>query len=626
MSSRFHHRSGVSAVSLAVITALLVSSLTSCSTPQGVGEIREVDGGYQIIVPALWANPESGAGGVEPATVWVDTDREEGQHSYDLNLNDVQAKGGGPEWQAATSSAAFLGTLLSGFDPNDVACAFDITGPIDGPSAGALLTLGVLAAFDRQSIDPQVTMTGTISPDGSIGPVGLVSSKLEAAAREGFQTVVLPASQTKIADPETGEPLETRSFAQSLGIDVFFVRSIDEAYKEFTGHSLKHFSTDQKFMTADFEGLARAEGQAAIALSDEINTRMSMLNQPSSDLVNLVASATTASNGADPITSFALGVEALNQIAEQAAEQKYSETREARGDEVAQQELVTSVAESQALIEEELDEALTSVETFGSSQILSLPGALGWLTYGQAVLSALDAALDTPNLHPELVLSYARLASKVTSEALVVFPLEMSVLESVPLDDLTNSRTVNEFISGYTEFLVKAGNANVTYIHDVLGLTEKNTEMPVTDLIPVAEQLAEEAKSIDPNIGTLAEEIQESSIAMTLYVATTSLISSLQVFGSTGFWLDPEQSWIRGDDYIAESIDQSTALIQSYADYLLQEDMNAGLPVWSSQWGNAAFDEFSGGDLKAAGASIALHELWFDVITVLSMNSFTSRN
>lgn len=611
-----------SAVCAVAAAAVIAAMMTSCSSPQRQGEVSEVNGGRQVVVPALWADPETGAGGVEPATVWVDTDREGDQLAYELNLADVQAKGGGPQWQAATSSAAYLGTLISGLNPNDVACAFDITGPIDGPSAGAILTVGVLAALNRQSIDPRVTMTGTISPEGSIGPVGFVPYKLQAAVAEGFETVVLPASMTDIVDPDSGSIVDTKEYAQALGIDVVFVRSIDQAYQHFTGRSLKQSSTNQEFVTADFPSLSLAQKLAAVALSAEVDSLLSSVAQPPAELADLAAAATAASNGSDPVRGFALGVETLDQVAALAAKQEYVSLNDSAGAGHSQQKLLESVLESQTLVQQEWDQALLDVDSLSDAQKLALPSSLGWLTYSRAVLKSIENALESSELSPDLVITYAELAAQVTAEALVVFPQELRVLKAVPSTHIADSRAVSEFVSGYTEFLVEAGNASVTYIREVAGVSESTPELAVTDVIPVVVELAKEANAIDPEVGPLAIELEESSVAMTFYVAATSAITSFQVFDNSGLWLDPEQLQMSANEYIDESVAQSTALTRAYAGYLLGKNLNAGVSVWSSNWANAAFVEFSTDDLRASGASIALNELWYDVITVLSMNAF----
>ena len=51
-----------------------------------------------------------------------------------------------------------------------------------------------------------MTMTGTINPDGTVGPVGGIPQKVEGAADEGIKTVLIPAGQRNTESDEAGEP------------------------------------------------------------------------------------------------------------------------------------------------------------------------------------------------------------------------------------------------------------------------------------------------------------------------------------------------------------------------------------------------------------------------------------
>ncbi|NOY11782.1 MAG: serine protease-like protein, partial [Archaeoglobi archaeon] len=53
---------------------------------------------------------------------------------------------------------------------------------VGGPSAGAVMTIATIAALENLTLRDDVFMTGMIYPDGSIGPVGGIPYKLEAAA------------------------------------------------------------------------------------------------------------------------------------------------------------------------------------------------------------------------------------------------------------------------------------------------------------------------------------------------------------------------------------------------------------------------------------------------------------
>jgi hypothetical protein len=144
--------------------------------------------------------------------------------------------------------------------------------------------------------------------------------------------------------------------------------------------------------------------------------------------------------------------------------------------------------------------------------------------------------------------------------------------------------------------------------------------------VPVAFALADEAAGIEPETQSIEIELEQSSVAMTYYVVTTSLVTAVQVFGSPDMWLDSEQAQAGANAYVADSIAQSKALTGRYADLLLSEGLNAGFPLWSAEWGTAAFEDLSVQERGATGASIALNELWYDVITVLAMNAYVKSN
>jgi hypothetical protein len=63
---------------------------------------------------------------------------------------------------------------------------------VDGPSAGALMTILVESAISQRALDHSVTLTGTISPDGKVGAIGGVIEKAQAAKDAGKTLLLLP--------------------------------------------------------------------------------------------------------------------------------------------------------------------------------------------------------------------------------------------------------------------------------------------------------------------------------------------------------------------------------------------------------------------------------------------------
>ncbi|MEM3094629.1 MAG: S16 family serine protease [Nitrososphaera sp.] len=66
---------------------------------------------------------------------------------------------------------------------------------IDGGSAGALLTGMIAAGLMDREINPSVLITGTIESDGTVGHIGSVDKKADAATDFGAETILVPEDQ-----------------------------------------------------------------------------------------------------------------------------------------------------------------------------------------------------------------------------------------------------------------------------------------------------------------------------------------------------------------------------------------------------------------------------------------------
>jgi hypothetical protein len=102
----------------------------------------------------------------------------------------------------------------------------------DGPSAGAVMAVGFLALLRGDPIQRGIALTGTIDPDGHIGPVGTIPDKIRAAAREGFRTILIPGGQ--YYDPHWN----LDHLSVELGVTIREVGTIEEAYHLMTGRRL----------------------------------------------------------------------------------------------------------------------------------------------------------------------------------------------------------------------------------------------------------------------------------------------------------------------------------------------------------------------------------------------------
>jgi len=88
---------------------------------------------------------------------------------------------------------------ITGFDLSFYDIIYTITANasiIEGPSAGGAMTVATIAALERKGTNLSVMMTGTMEPDGSIGPVGEITAKAKAAKEIGAELFLVPKGQS----------------------------------------------------------------------------------------------------------------------------------------------------------------------------------------------------------------------------------------------------------------------------------------------------------------------------------------------------------------------------------------------------------------------------------------------
>jgi uncharacterized protein len=151
---------------------------------------------------------------------------------------ETEVGGNGDQWRSAGWTAAMNAALITDFDARAMHVSFEYEGRVDGPSAGALMTVGVLAAVRGDTPRPDAAMTGTINPDGTIGPVGGIPHKIQGAADMGMKVVCIPGGIRYDRDMNLGKDVDLISHGKKLGVEVIPVFDIYSAYEVITGVSL----------------------------------------------------------------------------------------------------------------------------------------------------------------------------------------------------------------------------------------------------------------------------------------------------------------------------------------------------------------------------------------------------
>ena len=192
-------------------------------------------GGKVTISPLAVTETSTGSvGSSHPVTIRLSNSSDK---KLRVGFTEDEVAGTGDQWRAAGWSATSVATLLTGAALTNREVTFDVSGQIDGPSAGALLTVGVLALTRGDKLKTDITMTGTINPDGTVGPVGGIPYKVDGVKAAKKTRMLIPTGQRNAAD-DSGALVDVVELGRRKGIDVTEVSDVYDAYKAFTGKTL----------------------------------------------------------------------------------------------------------------------------------------------------------------------------------------------------------------------------------------------------------------------------------------------------------------------------------------------------------------------------------------------------
>lgn len=171
------------------------------------------------------------------------------------------AGGTGNQWRTATWLAAFTASQVTGSSLAANEFLVRAGGHIDGPSAGMLMTATMTALLKGVTPRPDTTMTGTINPDGSAGPVGGIVQKMEGAKASGIKRFGFPVGARSTQDMRTGEMADLLDVAKRLGLEAKEIHDVYEAYEWLTGERLPRSSpVDETEMDVDTTTQAKLRG------------------------------------------------------------------------------------------------------------------------------------------------------------------------------------------------------------------------------------------------------------------------------------------------------------------------------------------------------------------------------
>lgn len=158
----------------------------------------------------------------------------------------------GVVFQDAANTAVFVAENNTGRQLSSSDIIFSITAPdqipgVDGPSAGALMTLLTISAIDSNNrLNDSITLTGTIDNEGNIGPIGGILEKAKAAETGGKTLFLIPSENRelvtyKYVDRKFGgftvtervaETVDAKEYIEkNIGIRIEYVDTIEDVLK-----------------------------------------------------------------------------------------------------------------------------------------------------------------------------------------------------------------------------------------------------------------------------------------------------------------------------------------------------------------------------------------------------------
>jgi hypothetical protein len=180
--------------------------------------------------------PDGGkVGSTRPVRITVDHSP---SHEFRVGFFEGEVDGSTAMWRAAGWLASVVAAGFVDMDLANTRVSFDVGGEIGGPSVGGLMTVGLVAALRGDQVRDDAAMTGTINPDGSIGVVGGVPHKIEAAAKAGKKLVVIPAGFRVMRDENLKKEVDLFEHGKKHGVEVREVSDLFAAYQLMTGKEL----------------------------------------------------------------------------------------------------------------------------------------------------------------------------------------------------------------------------------------------------------------------------------------------------------------------------------------------------------------------------------------------------
>lgn len=179
----------------------------------------------------VWFSAGRNKGGTSPLTVRV---RKNHTREVGVAFMEEFIGGAGDSMRSAGWAAAFHAAHYRNESLADYEFQFRTGGLADGSSASMLTTTATLAALEGVPLIADTTMTGTINPDGTCGPVGGIKYKMKGAAESGIKRFGIPIG-ARLEKDSNDDIVDLVSYGKNLGLLVKEIKDMEAAYEWMTG-------------------------------------------------------------------------------------------------------------------------------------------------------------------------------------------------------------------------------------------------------------------------------------------------------------------------------------------------------------------------------------------------------
>jgi uncharacterized protein len=239
-------------------------------------------------VDAMWYSQDANGQAIGGTSLTKVTIEPNSSSAFRLGIFENEVQGTGDQWRATAWTATIVAALLTNTDMSKTQVSWDVAGRIDGPSAGGLMTSAVIAALRGKKVREDATMTGTINPDGTIGPVGGIPHKIEGSAKKGKKLILVPSGQRYDFDANKQASVDLVELGRTLDVEVKEVTDIYQAYNLLTGDELPKLarSNQRPEVSPQVFNRMQAKTREWVARYSEVLGRTASLNPKVSELLS----------------------------------------------------------------------------------------------------------------------------------------------------------------------------------------------------------------------------------------------------------------------------------------------------------------------------------------------------